>query len=143
VFTLTKEYVMSTNLVVELVSTKCFVSWGEASRIILGRQFRPTDSKRLIEEFNRQMQGADALLVDSECRYSSHAPVGAHTAWLKANGYTRVPEVKAAKSAENAKARGLFVAERTTREVSNVEKEIAELRGQLAAVLAALAAKAA
>jgi len=134
---------MSTSLVAELVSTKVFVSWGEASRIILGRQFRPTDSKRLIEEFNRQMPGADALLVDSECRYSSHAPVEAHTAWLKANGYTRVPEVKAAKSAESAKAKGLFVAEKTAKEVSNVEKEIAELKSQLAAVLAAVQAKAA
>ena len=129
---------MSTSLVSELVSSKQFVSWGEASRIILGRAFRPTDSKRLIEEFNRQLAGSDALLVDQECRYSHHAPVEKHTTWLKEHGYAKVPEVKAAKSAESAKNRGLFVSEKTSKEVSDVSKEIAELKAQLAAVLAAV-----
>jgi hypothetical protein len=134
---------MCKELIAELVSDKMYVSWGEASRIVLGRSFRPTDSKRLIEEFNHQMLGADALLVDCECRYSHRAPVAAHMEWLKTQGYTKFPEVKAEKSVESNQAKGLFVAERTTKEVTDVSREIAELKAQLAAVLAAVTAKAA
>jgi hypothetical protein len=134
---------MSKDLVANLVSAKQFISWGEAARIVLGKSFRPTDSQELITRFNAAMPGADALLVDSSCKYSHRAPVEKHLAWLQANGYTVLPEVKQPVSKGATRDERLFTAQPVAKEAADTAKEIAELKSQLAAVLAALTAKAA
>lgn len=73
---------------------KKFITWAAMHRVMFGGDFRNARIPDMIQAATRHLSGADALLVDKQCRYSPSAPVEQHYQWLRKHGYAKVPRVK-------------------------------------------------
>jgi len=125
-----------------LIKNQQFVTWSDAASKVTGRAFKPTDIKEVVAAFNNAVVGSDALIVDRECKYSHRAPVEQHYAFLKANGYTTMPEVKGTdKKARDPRLFSVTPAKSASAEVKAANSEIAALKAQMAAMMELMKAK--
>lgn len=130
------------NFIETLIKNKQFVTWTDAAKQVTGRSFKPTDIKEVVAGFNAAVPGSDALIVDRECKYSYRAPVEKHVAFLKANGYEVVPEVKGQeKKARDPRLFSVTPVKSASAETKAVATEVAELKAQLAAMMELMKAK--
>ena len=111
-----------------LVSTKSFCTWQDAAQVTGQGKFLPSKIPTITKMFRDARAGSDALIVNSAGRYGRAELVERHTSFLKAHGYTKIPEFVAKKAS-------VPTCSVTAPETS----EIAELKAQVAMLMKLLA----
>ena len=116
---------MLSTFINSLVSRHQFCTWGEAARACGVERFKPSEIPGIINAFRAAVPGSDALIVNAYGLYGKSDLVSLHSGFLQAHGYDRVPGVMPEKPKASQKNK-----------VSDLERQISELKAQLATVVA-------
>ena len=77
------------------VRNKKLITWAAMHQVMYpGIRFQSTNVRPMIDAAFEERDGADALLVDADGRYSATAPSDRHLRWLAKNEFGLAPRVR-------------------------------------------------
>ena len=116
---------MLSTFINDLLARHQFCTWGEAARACGVERFKPSEIPGITSAFRAAVPGSDALIVNAYGLYGKADLAVQHQGFLQANGYEKVPGVMPEKPRTSQKTK-----------VSDLERQIADLKAQLAGVVA-------
>ena len=128
---------MLKEFIAKRVSEKSFCTWTEASEAAGVKWMGPSTSNTITVKFREAMAGSDAIIVNGDGEYGRPDLPARHLGFLQANGYVKFPVFNGERAAKKAAAKAARRAKKDAVLVTSAE--VAELKAQLAALVAALA----